>query len=56
MGSHYGIAPSGGMAPFSKLPNTAAFCGLCGRDYDDSGFGLYQTESRSTIPPNSESL
>ena len=55
MGSHYGIAPGGGMAPLCKLPNTAAFCGLCGCRHD-SGFSLYQTESRFTTRPSGESL
>jgi hypothetical protein len=53
--SHYGIAPGGGMAPLSKLPNTAAFCRLYGCRHD-SGFSLYQTESRFTTRPSGESL
>jgi len=55
VGSHYGIAPGGGMAPLCKLPNTAASSGLCGCRHD-SGFSLYQTESRFTTRPSGESL
>jgi hypothetical protein len=55
VGSHCGIALGDGMAPLRKLPNTAAFCGLCGCHHD-SGFGLYQTESRFTTRPTGQSL
>ena len=55
MASHYGIAPGGDMAPLCKLPNTAASSGLCGCRHD-SGFSLYQTESRFTTRPSGESL
>ena len=55
MGSHCGIALGGGMAPLRKLPNTASFCSLCGCRHD-SGFSLYQTESRFTTGPTGYSL
>jgi len=49
VGSPYGVAPRGDMAPLRKLPNTAAFCGLCGCRHDDSGFSLYQTQNRDSL-------
>ena len=47
--SHYGVALGGDMAPLRKLPNTAAFCGLCGCRHGDSGFSLYQTQNRDSL-------
>jgi hypothetical protein len=32
-----------------KLPNTAAFCGLCGCHHGDSGFSLYQSQNRDSL-------
>jgi hypothetical protein len=49
VGSPYGIAPGGDMAPLRKLPNTAAFCGLCGCHHGDSGFSHYQTQNRDSL-------
>lgn len=52
LGSHSGVALGGDMAPVRKLPNTAAFCGVCGRPHGDSGFSLYQTQNRKQYAVN----
>jgi hypothetical protein len=56
VGSHYGLAPGSDMATLRKLPNTAAFCGLCGCCHGDSRFGLSQIQNEIHYAPTSESL
>ena len=43
VGSYYGVAPGGDMAPLRELPNTLAFFGLYGRRHGGPRFILYQT-------------